>query len=86
MQGYKYGRWVKVPADNDPDTSFKWKRHLAAQSRVTIEWRASATATPGHYRLVYNVDTKVASEALTPFTEVTNPFTVRSKAELKILA
>lgn len=86
VQGYKHGRWVKIPADNDPDTSFKWKRHLAAQSRVTIEWRASATATLGHYRLVYHGGAKVASEALTPFTEVTNPFTVRSKAELKILA
>lgn len=86
MQGYEHGRWGTVTADNDPGTCFKWKRHLAAQSRVTLEWRVPATATLGHYRLVYHGGAKVASEALTLFAEVTNPFTVRSKAELKILA
>ncbi len=77
VQRYENGRWVKVTADNDPDTRFKWKRHLAAQSRVTIEWIIPANATPGQYRLVYNGDSKKALGAITSFTGVTNPFTVR---------
>ncbi|WP_421083229.1 neutral/alkaline non-lysosomal ceramidase N-terminal domain-containing protein [Rothia nasimurium] len=68
--------WVTVAGDNDPNTRFKWKRHLAAQSRVTIEWQIPADATPGTYRLVYHGDSKTSSGWITPFTGTTREFRV----------
>ncbi|MDO4897794.1 MAG: neutral/alkaline non-lysosomal ceramidase N-terminal domain-containing protein [Rothia sp. (in: high G+C Gram-positive bacteria)] len=69
--------WVTVAGDNDPDTKFIWKRYLAAQSRVTIEWKIPQDAAPGTYRLVYHGDSKKSSGAITPFTGTTATFTVK---------
>lgn len=76
VQRYENGQWVRVAGDNSPDTRFHWKRHLAAQSRVTIEWLIPADAVPGQYRLVYHGDSKKSSRSITPFTGVSKSFTV----------
>lgn len=67
---------MTVAGDNDPATRFHWKRHLAAQSRVTIEWKIPADAVPGTYRILYHGDSKNGVGAITPFTGATQNFTV----------
>lgn len=76
VQRLQDGRWVNVSGDNDPSTKFIWKRYLAAQSRVTIEWQVPADAVPGTYRLVYFGDSKQLSGKITPFTGITAEFRV----------
>lgn len=69
-------KWVTVTADNDPATKFIWKRHLAAQSRVTIEWQIPADAKTGTYRIIYYGDSKTGDGKVTPFTGTTQEFKV----------
>lgn len=76
VQRWEKGRWVTVAADNDPNTKFHWKRHLAAQSRVTIEWQVPADAPAGNYRLVYYGDSKKSNGTITPFTGTSQSFRV----------
>ncbi|MFW0110984.1 neutral/alkaline non-lysosomal ceramidase N-terminal domain-containing protein [Rothia sp. P5766] len=68
--------WVRVAADNDPNTKFHWRRHWAAQSRVSIEWQVPEEALPGTYRLVYYGDSKQANGKITPFTGTSREFKV----------
>lgn len=69
--------WEYVTGDNDPETSFNWKRRLAAQSRVTLKWNVPQDAAPGTYRFVYHGDAKNGSGRITPFTGYSSPFTVQ---------
>ena len=76
VQRLEGNRWVTVAGDNDPATRFHWKRRLAAQSRVTIEWKIPADAVPGTYRILYHGDSKNWVGTITPFTGATQNFTV----------
>lgn len=76
IQRLERGRWVTVAADNDPNTKFHWKRHLAAQSRVTIEWKIPASAPTGTYRILYHGDSKNGLGKITPFTGTSREFIV----------
>ena len=68
-------RWVTIADDADYSTSFRWKRHLAAQSKVTLSWTPPA-GTTGEYRFVYHGDAKDGSGRITPFTGESAPFHV----------
>lgn len=76
VQRLENGRWVTVTGDNDPATKFIWKRYLASQSRVTVEWQIPSNAQPGTYRIVYYGDSKQATGKITPFTGTTREFIV----------
>lgn len=68
--------WVTVADDHDPSTIFRWERHLAAQSKVTIAWTPEADTAPGEYRLVYHGDAKDGVGRITGFTGTSAPFRV----------
>ncbi|MGV3016028.1 neutral/alkaline non-lysosomal ceramidase N-terminal domain-containing protein [Rothia sp. 88186D007BW] len=76
VQRLEGGQWVTIAGDNDPATRFHWKRHLAAQSRVTIEWQIPAETVPGTYRILYHGDSKNGAGIITPFTGTTRTFIV----------
>lgn len=68
--------WTTVADDHDPWTRFRWERHLAAQSKVTIEWTPPADTPAGEYRLVYHGDAKDPSGRITAFTGESASFRV----------
>lgn len=43
--------WKVVARDWDANTSYRWKRHGAANSRVTIDWSIPGNAASGTYRI-----------------------------------
>lgn len=69
--------WDYVTSDNDPETTFTWKRRLAAQSRVTLAWNVPADAQAGTYRLVYRGDAKDGGGKITPITGTSSSFEVK---------
>lgn len=77
IQRLENNRWVTVAGDNDPATTFNWKRHLISQSRVTIKWEIPADAQPGTYRIVYHGDSKRVNGTITSFSGTSKSFTVR---------
>lgn len=70
-------RWVKVADDNDEETKFIWRRHLAAQSHVTIEWQAPANTPAGEHRIVYKGAAKDGLGRINQFTGTSATFRVR---------
>lgn len=67
--------WVTVADDADFSTSFRWTRHLAAQSKVTLSWTPPEGST-GEYRFVYHGDAKDGSGRITAFTGESGSFHV----------
>lgn len=76
IQRLENNRWVTVAGDNDPATTFTWKRYLVSQSRVTIKWEIPANAPQGTYRIVYHGDSKRSSGAISSFTGTSGTFRV----------
>jgi neutral ceramidase len=70
------GAWVRVARDNDPTTTFRWRRDGIAYSRITVTFDTSGAA-PGTYRLRCRGHWKSGwTGALTPYEGVTSAFTV----------
>ena len=65
-----------IADDNDPSTTFTWKRVLAAQSTATITWSIPTGTPSGTYRIVHRGAAKSALGRITQFTGTTRTFTV----------
>lgn len=72
------GEWVQVADDHDYSTKFIWKRHLAAQSKVALEWDIPADAGVGTYCFKYFGVAKDGAGKLTDFTGVSDSFDVKA--------
>ncbi|QUR66384.1 neutral ceramidase [Mycobacterium spongiae] len=68
--------WGRVADDGDWATSFCWRRHGPAESRVSIRWDIPGDATPGQYRIVHHGAAKDRDGTLRPFSASTREFTV----------
>lgn len=75
VQKFDGQQWQYITNDNNPDTKFIWKRYLAAQSKVTLEWATPADTEPGIYRLVYRGHAKTGG-VIREFTGLSAPFNV----------
>ncbi|QRZ62070.1 neutral/alkaline non-lysosomal ceramidase N-terminal domain-containing protein [Rothia sp. ZJ932] len=75
IQKYDGQQWQYVTNDNDPNTKFIWKRYLAAQSKITLEWQIPTEAEAGTYRLVYRGHAKTYG-TIKEITGVSQLFTV----------
>ena len=70
------GKWVVVHTDSAWETKLKWKRHLVAESIVSVEWAIETSAKAGNYRIQHFGDAKSLGGTITPFTGTSNTFAV----------
>lgn len=69
--------WQTIATDNDWNTTNKWQRVLAAQSKAHLTWDIPQTAAPGAYRFYHQgAYKKILSGKLIPFAGYSNTFTV----------
>ncbi|CAM4139501.1 neutral/alkaline non-lysosomal ceramidase N-terminal domain-containing protein [Helcobacillus massiliensis] len=68
--------WERIADDNDFTTRFEWKRHLAAQSHVTVSWDVPEDAAAGEYRLRYFGTAKNGAGQLKEISGISHSFRV----------
>jgi len=78
VEQLKNGNWATVRDDSDWFLVYTWTRDdgLLGSSHVVLSWETETYAQPGTYRIRYNGDSKSIVGTITPFTGVSNNFTL----------
>jgi neutral ceramidase len=68
--------WTTVSTDSEWQTIYRWKREYLGVSTAQITWSIPAGTPAGTYRIVHHGDAKNVFGAVTPFTGISQTFTV----------